>query len=91
MMFAALGLSLLMISPMTAVQANDHGGIHIHLRCGEEEEVDSPLPNVCMEMKPWYHNQHFDEYEDIEDQSERLQDDTAWPGQREEFSDYLMR
>jgi hypothetical protein len=44
-----------------------------------------------MRGRRWYHGQHYDHYENIEDQADRLQEDTAWPGQREEFSDILLR
>ncbi len=89
-----LSFSILGFAQIATIQADEHGGVHIHLNCGEDIEdnkYDGMVPNVCWEQKPWYHNQHFDEYEDIEDQAERLQDDTAWPGQREEFSDQLLR
>lgn len=71
--------------------ADAHGGVHIHIQNCDEEVEDDTVPNVCFEMKPWYHRQHFEDAEDIEEQAERLEDDTAWPGQREEFSDQLMR
>ena len=76
-----------------AVFANTHGGVHIHLRNGEniEDCEAAQPPDYCMELKPWYCNQHYDQYEEIEDQAERLQEDTAWPGQREEYSDILLR
>lgn len=85
----ALNCSALLLAPL-ALYANDHGGIHIHLPTGDEE-VEETGPAVCLELKPWYHREHFEDFEDIQEQSERLEDDTAWPGQREEFSDYLMR
>ena len=34
-------------------------------------------PNVCLELKPWYHREHFDGYNDIENQAERLQNVTT--------------
>lgn len=80
--------------PLTLIQADDHGGVHVHLPACENEQVvdcEDKIPAVCIEQRPWYHNQHYDEYENIEDQADRLQDDTAWPGQREDFSDYLLR
>lgn len=84
-----LSFSVLLLSPLT-ICADAHGGIHIHMPVCEEEVSDT-TPAVCLELKPWYQRQHFDDYEDIEEQSERLEDDTAWPGQREEFSDRLLR
>jgi hypothetical protein len=87
-----LSLSILMLTPCTITLADEHGGVHIHLRTGEEIE-DNPcaVPSYCMELKPWYHHQHYDEYEDIETQADRLHDDTSWPSEREEFSDQLLR
>lgn len=83
--------SLIGTASLTA--ADTHGGVHIHLHNGEQIEdcAAAQQPEYCMELKPWYHNQHYDEYEEIEAQADRLQDDTAWPGQREEFSDMLLR
>jgi hypothetical protein len=89
-----LSFSILVFMPIAIVQADAHGGIHVRIPSCEEEdagECEEQVPEVCMELKPWYQHQHFDEYEDIEDQADRLQDDTAWPGQREDFSDYLLR
>jgi hypothetical protein len=84
-------LSFFLLS-LGTVHANDHGGIHIHVpNCEDLEDDDEPKPAVCMEIKPWYHHQHYDEYEDIQDQADRLQDDTSWPGQRVDFSDLLNR
>jgi hypothetical protein len=85
-----LNYSLLILAPLGLCGSDNHGGIHIHLPACDEE-VESTTPAVCLELKPWYQREHFDDYEDIQEQSERLEDDTAWPGQREEFSDYLMR
>lgn len=89
-----LSCSILGFAPNATIQADEHGGVHIHLHSGEDIEdnkYDGMVPNVCWEQKPWYHHQHFDEYEDIELQADRLQENTAWPGQREEFSDQLLR
>jgi hypothetical protein len=83
-------VSCFIVLSSNTIVADAHGGIHIHTTCGEVVEDDQPS-NVCLELKPWYHRQHFEDDENIEEQSERLEDDTAWPGQREEFSDYLMR
>lgn len=89
----AWGFSILGILAFLPVKGNDHGGVHIHIPTCEDanEEENEQLPAYCVELKPWYHHQHFDEYEDIKDQSDRLQDDTSWPGQRQDFSDYLLR
>lgn len=87
-----LSFSVFMLASCAIVLADEHGGIHIHLKNGEEINDNScEVPNVCMELKPWYQHQYYDEYEDIEAQADRLQDDTAWPSQREDFSDYLLR
>lgn len=93
-LFCIVSFSLLSFSPLATLIADDHGGIHIHLKCGEDVEDDTyegMVPNVCLELKPWYQGQHYDYYENIESQADRLQEDTAWPGQREEFSDILLR
>lgn len=85
-----LNCSLLLLAPLTLCGSDGHGGIHIHLPEGDEE-VEGTAPAICLELKPWYQREHFEDQENIQEQSERLEDDTAWPGQREEFSDYLMR
>jgi hypothetical protein len=89
-----LSFSILGLSPIATIQADVHGGVHVRIASCEEdgnEESEEDLPNVAMELKPWYHHQHFDQYEDINDQAYQLEDDTAWPAQREDFSDYLLR
>lgn len=86
-----LGFSALSFAAIFNVSADEHGGIHIHLPCGEEIEDEVKVPCFCMEQKPWYHCQHFDYYEDVEAQADRLQDDTEWPGKRDDFSDILLR
>ena len=86
-----LGFSALSLTSITQTSADEHGGIHIHLPTGEEIEDEVKVPNFCMEKKPWYHHQHFDYYEDVEAQADRLQDDTEWPGKRDDYSDYLLR
>lgn len=86
-------LTFLMLITCAIVVADEHGGIHIHTRNGEEIEGDSNSnPNFCIQMRPWYyHLWYTDCAEDIEEQSDRLQEDTAWPSQREDYSDYLLR
>jgi hypothetical protein len=83
--------SLFSVLSVGTISSDEHGGIHIHLKCGEEIEDEVKTPEYCVELKPWYHNQHYDEYEHIEDQADRLQDDTTWPSHREDYSDILMR
>lgn len=84
--------SFLMLTTCAILTANDNGGIHIHTRDGEQIEADSTNPTFCMGMRPWYyHLWYTDCAEDIEEQADRLQDETSWPSQREDFSDYLMR
>lgn len=86
-----LSFSLLSFS-LSSLHADAHGGVHVRIPTCETVDDDlEPAPNFCMEMKPWYHHQHFDEFEEIEDQAYQLQDDTSWPGHREDFSDYLFR
>jgi len=90
-LFYLLGFSIAGLTPIAQSFGDEHGGIHIHLNCGENVEDEVKVPCFCMEQKPWYHHQHFDYYENVEAQADRLQDDTAWPGQREDFSDILLR
>lgn len=70
-----------------------NGGVHIILPSGERVDdctLDEPCP--CDGGRPWYLQQHFDCYcSDIEDPVREVEEETAWPGQREEFSDYLFR
>ena len=67
-------LSFFIIGMTPAAFAETHGGVHIHLRNGEdiEDREAAQTPDFCMELKPWYHCQHYDEYEEIEEQAERL-------------------
>lgn len=80
-----------MLATCALAIADEHGGIHIHTRYGEEIEGDSSTPNYCIQMRPWYYHQWYCDCDNIREQADRLQDDTAWPGQREDFSDYLLR
>jgi hypothetical protein len=51
--------------------------------CNTQEDLD---------FKPWYHHhQYYDEHEEHADPTGKLTDDTAWPAEREEYSDYLLR
>lgn len=88
-----LSFSYLALITVTSIHADEHGGVHIRIPTCEDANIENneEIPGVCMELKPWYHHQHFDDYEDIEDQADRLQDDTTWPGQRQDFSDTLLR
>lgn len=71
---------------------DEHGGIHIHMRNGEQiDDNNCSSPKYCIEMRPWYYHLWYSDYENIEDQADRLQDETAWPSQRENYSDYLLR
>jgi hypothetical protein len=42
-------------------------------------------------MRPWYDHLWYSDYENIEEQADRLQDETAFPSQRENYSDFLLR
>jgi hypothetical protein len=85
-------LSLLTLATFAIATADDHGGIHIHTNEGEEIEDDScKAPSFCMEMRPWYDHLWYSDYENIEEQADRLQDETAFPSQRENYSDFLLR
>ena len=46
-----------------------------------------------LDFKPWYHrHEYYDAHEyTYKDPTGRLDDDSSWPSQREEFSDYLLR
>ncbi|MEI8365584.1 MAG: hypothetical protein WCF65_04115 [Parachlamydiaceae bacterium] len=74
-----------------------HGAVHIVLPDGEEDiedgccELVDPEEERGMPERPWYQNQKFEVFEDNGDPTDYLEEDTAWPGQREEFSDILFR
>jgi hypothetical protein len=54
---------------------------------------DPNNPYGDLNFKPWYHrHEYYDAGEERrQDPTGRLIDDTAWPGEREEFSDLLLR
>lgn len=60
-----------------------------HLR-SEVDEDD--CDDTAEGHKPWYFHYHHHAFdEDLEDPSAELDEDAAWPGEREEFSDKLFR
>jgi len=74
-----------------------HGAVHMILPDGEEEVDDGSDELICegqeygMEPHPWYSNEKFEAYSDEGDPTANLEDDTAWPGQQQEFSETLFR
>lgn len=72
----------------------EHGAVHIHLSDGQEEVDCGQAPMfvpVDRPAHPWYLHEHFDYYTEDEDPNDELTDETSWPSQREDFSDYLFR
>ena len=81
----------LTLAPLAANQS----GITYHIGGAEvpESEMDEDACQVSREVHPWYYHQHVQTWaEDIEsDPTYQLDQDTAWPSQRDAFSDYMMR
>jgi hypothetical protein len=76
------------------VSANSsNGAVHVCVN-GDCEEVDD---GVILEEDPgeeraiYYQNRIFDDPEENRDTPGWLEYETQWPGQREDFSDYLFR
>ncbi|MEI8124823.1 MAG: hypothetical protein WCG42_03625 [Parachlamydiaceae bacterium] len=94
-----LSIGLITTSTPTSLSGDDaHGGVHIFLPDGEEEDADDDCCDMVddneergIPPRPWFQNQKFEVYEDNGDPTDELLDDTAWPGEREEFSDILFR
>jgi hypothetical protein len=59
---------------------------------GGESQVCETEPSD-LDFKPWYHRHEYYDADEQEhaDPTGKLQDDSAWPGEREEYSDYLLR
>lgn len=53
---------------------------------------DEDSDEVCEEPEPWHHHYHYSE-DDVEfnTPSGELDHETAWPGQRVDYSDSLFR
>ena len=79
----------------TSVAADNHGAVHIVVPDGEEEVDDGceeAVAEDCENYRPWYHRERFQNYYgDFDNPDAELEAETAWPGQREDFSDFLMR
>ena len=77
--------------------SNSHGAVHLFLPDGEEiiEESVPEMPGCrdCTRrhLRPWYSNQKFEAYDYEGDPTSELEYDTAWPSEREEFSDTLFQ
>lgn len=93
----AIALVTVSLNPLSGYDS--HGAVHIIMPDGEEE-VDGggeccDLIDSDEEMgrppRPWYQNQKFDVLDDYGDPTLELEEETAWPSQREEFSDILFR
>ncbi len=54
-----------------------------------EEECDL-VAEADVDERPWFRRQEMMYYGADEDPTEELREDTAWPGEREEFSDRLF-
>lgn len=69
---------------------SSHGGVHIVLPDGERVD-ECELDPCAAPMRPWYMHEHFDYYDDRFNPTYEVEAESAWPGQREEFSDFLLR
>lgn len=56
---------------------------------GDDDDCDTAEEHHCPWHFHYHHHNAFDE--DLEDVAEELDEDTAWPGHREEYSDKLFR
>lgn len=77
-----------------AVSANSsNGAVHICIQGECEALEDEPVNSdyEWREQATYYHNHIFDDPEEDVDMPGWLENETQWPGQREEFSDYFMR
>lgn len=93
--FVVLGAAL----PSLSFASDFRGGVHIVMpdTCevvdDKGECADEAGPG--MEQPHWYwestRENIFEDPEEDRDVPGRLENDTQWPGQREEFSDYLFR
>lgn len=60
---------------------------HSHHELCEDEEDEA-----CAEARPWhYRYTHQAREDEMEDPAYELEEETAWPSEREEFSDILLR
>lgn len=77
-------LTLIVITTFAILEANN--GIHY---IGYEDcNSTGDCPDV--DERPWYYRQEMQIYGEDRDPTEELRNDTAWPGEREEFSDRLF-
>jgi hypothetical protein len=93
-MSCMLTLFVLGTAPFAASASDPHGGVHIILPGGgcEDLEEDCVIEDEPgREQEVWYRNPIFEDPEEDRDIPGWLENETQWPGQREEFSDYLFR
>jgi len=58
---------------------------------GNESEAAEEENTFTAEARPWYeHHQNIENFEE-HDPGDELEEDSSWAGQREEFSDKLLR
>lgn len=82
----AVLLSFAFLLPGLGYAQGTNGAVHIYLTPYDECE------RLEDERDDWYLlRQYLDNYGENGDPSDELQEDTSWPGQREEFSDQLFR
>lgn len=90
-------LSFLFILIASVYADCPNGAVRIYLPNGEmyEDCQSYNIVQVPEDEREWYVSQRYDRfYEDYGengDPTEELEEDTSWPGQREDFSDMLMR
>lgn len=65
---------------------------HLDNNC-QNSQNDGEGENCCNGegKKHWYFHYHHYDYDRDTDPTEELDEETAWPGQREEYSDTLFR
>ena len=79
--------------PAALLSNSSNGAVHICVN-GECEAIeDDPVldDGSIQEQATYYHNRIFDDPEEDRDLPGWLENETQWPGQREDFSDYLFR
>ncbi len=63
-----------------------------HVTCFYLDDEDDDEDECSEESEPWHHRSRMAEYEDEgEEEAWNLQLDSAWPGQREDYSDSVIR
>ena len=85
--------------PSSASTSDTRGGVHVFMpdTCEMVSDDGDRTCDDCsgMEQPQWYWEctrvNIFEDPEEDRDVPGRLENDTQWTGQREEFSDYLFR